>query len=399
MFADGEIEAAKKLFLAIHNQRYDFLYQTESGPDKWLTVFKPEGFSYKDYILLDYQIIDVILGGNAVIKSGFKDIRDVEYLSCRFGKFTLHFALDIDSGNNEYHNLETIKRILEVTKHIGKPLLMKSSFTGGWHLRWYFTEEIKTFNLAIYLKDLFTKNGFIIQGGKFEIFPNVKSDPKARYQGLRLPCQKGSALLSLDDGRVIAKWEEDPELFLIHWADEVNKNQVNSQIIAPLIGTDLKSLKSKTWEEEYLEIKENGFTANSQTNYMLKKMSKGLIRFESITDVNDLTKGLCKWLDEKNNGFSEEYNNSKKSAYAWCKRWAVCALKKYKPLNKMIKKKINNSSKRALSAQYDYQLDKAFKDGLISPEMSIRRIEQVTGIPKSVIQRKLNGLKIQRPVP
>lgn len=394
MSDDSELGAAEKLFLAIHNQRYDFLYQTESSPDKWLTVVKPEGLSYRDYILLDYQIIDVLFGGNAVIKSGFRNIKDVEYLSCGFGGGTRYFALDIDSGNNEYHDLETIKRILEVTKHIGKPVFMQSSYTRGWHLRWYFTEEIKTFNLAIYLRQLFTNNGFIIQGGKLEIYPNVKSDPKAKYQGLRLPCQKGSALLSLEDGRKIATWDEGPEIFLVHWADEVNKNQVNSQIITPLIGTDLKSLKSKTWEEEYLEIKENGFTANSQTNYMLGKMAKGLIVFESITDVNDLTKGLCKWLDEKNNGFSEEYNQSKELAYAWCKRWAICALKKYKPLNKMIKRKVSNNSKRALSAQYEHQLDKAFKDGLIKPEMSIRMIEHITGISKSVIQRKLNTMRV-----
>ena len=140
---------------------------------------------------------------------------------------------------------------------------------------------------------------------------------------------------------------------------------------------------------KYIELKENGFTRTSQTNYILKNIAKGLIVFESITDVNDLTKALCEWLDKKNNGLSEEYNKSKKSAYAWCKRWAVCALKQYKPLNKMVKKKVNNNSKRALSAQYDHQLDKAFKDGLINSEMSIRRIEQITGISKSVIQRRL----------
>lgn len=399
MFDESELKAAQKLLLAIHNHRYDFLYQTESNSDKWFTVVKPEGLSYKDYILLDYQIVDVLFGGNTVIKSGFRSIRDVEYLSCGFGQFTKYFAMDIDSGNNEYHNLGTIHRILEVTKHIGKAVFMQSSYTRGWHLRWYFTEEIKTFNLAVYLKDLFTKSGFIIKDGKLEIFPNVKSNPKALYKGLRLPCQKGQALLRLEDGTVTAKSDEDSKLFLIHWADEVKKNLVNSEVIIPLIDTDFKNPKAKTWEEEYLAIKENGFTDHSQTNYMLGKIAKGLIVFESIADVNDLTKGLCEWLDEKNNGFSEEYKHSKESAYAWCKRWAVCALKRYKPLNKLVKKKVNNNSKRALSAQYDYQLDKALEDGKINTKMSIREITQITGISKSVVQRKLNALQIQRPVP
>ena len=401
MFHKEEIEAAKKLLLSIHSKRSYFLYKTESNSDEWFTVVKPEWVSYKDYILRDDQILDIISGGNAVIKSGSRYIKDVEYLSCRFGKFTKYFAIDIDSGNNEYYNLKTVHRIIEITKHLGKPVFMQSSFTRGWHLRWYLNEEIVTFNLAVYLRDLFTKSGFTISGGKFEIYPNVKSSRDALYQGLRLPCQRGQALLSLEDGRKVADWSQDgSEIFLCHWASEVAEKLIDVKFISPLLNTsDLNSPKAKLWKEEYLELKEKGFTANSQTNFILGKMAKGLIVFESITDVNDLTKGLCKWLDEKNNGLSNEYNTSKELAYGWCRRWAMCALKKYKPLNKIVKKKVNNNSKRALSAQYDYQLERAFKDGLITKEMSSRKIEQITGISKSVVQRKLNTLQIQDPVP
>ena len=399
MFGDTELEAAKKLFLAIHNHRYDFLYQSASRPDEWPTVVKPEGLSYKNYRLLDYQIIDVISGGNTIIKTGYRNVKDVEYLSCRFGKFTRYFALDIDSGNNEYHNLETIHGILEITKHIGKPLFMQSSFTRGWHLRWYFSDEIKTFDLAVYLRQLFINSGFNLQDGKFEIYPNVKSDPKAMYQGLRLPCQRGSALLSLENGRPIAKWDEGSEIYLIHWADEVKKNLVDTKYLSGLINNDFKNPKSLTWKQEYLELKEKGLTSTSQTNYAIGRIAQGYRVFEGISDVDELTKILCQWIDEKHNGLSGEYNKSPELTYSWCKRWAICAIKNRKPINSVVKKTTKNNSKRALSAQYDHQLEKALKDGLINQEMSSRKIEQITGISKSVVQRKLNTLQIQNPVP
>lgn len=399
MFLKEEIEAAQKLFLAIHKHRYDFLFQSASNSDEWKTVIKPDGVSYKNYTLLDYQIIDIIFGGNTVIKTGFRSIKDIEYLSVRFGKFTRYFALDIDSDKNEYYNLYTISKILEITRHLGKPIFMTSSYTNGWHLRWYFTEEIKTYNLAVYLRDLFMKNGLTIQDGKLEIYPNVKSEPKTLYQGLRLPCQRGSTLLSLEDGRKIARWDEGIELYLIHWADEVNKNLIDSKAISSVLSNDFKNPTSINWKQEYLELKEKGLTSSSQTNYALGRIAQGYRVFEGISDVDELTKILCQWIDEKHNGLSEEYGKSPELAYGWCKRWAICAIKKRKPLNKLVNKPLKNNSKRALSAQYDHQLEKAFKDGFITKEMSSRKIEQITGISKSVVQRKLNTLQIQYPVP
>jgi len=407
MFLKEEIEAAKKLFLLIHDHRYDFIYKVSKdskdwSDSDWKTVV--EGFNSKTQkrfipALSDTAILDVINGKTTSIHSGFKRINGVEYLGVRFGKYTSYFVVDIDNKplvENPNHNIETVHRIIEITKYIGTPVFMRSSYSSGWHLRWYFDKPVITFEIASYLKDLFESNGFTLSAGKLEIFPNRKSTPEALYNGIRLPCQKRSALLGLEDGRVLADWSEDPETFLSHWAEEVTKNLISTNSLSSLINSNSKNPKYQTWHKEYLDIKEKGFTASSQTNYILCKMAKGVIVFEEITDVQEITKRLCKWIDDKNNGWSEEYNQDPKLAYCWCKRWAVCSLKKYKPLNKTVKKPVKNNSKRALSAQYEHQLEKALKDSLITSEMSIRRIALMTGIPKSVVQRRLNNSIVKR---
>lgn len=404
MFLKEELEAAKKLFLLIHDHRYDFLYKTATDSkdwsgSNWKTV--TEGFNTKTqrvFIpkLSDSAMIDVISGKNTCIHSGIKRIHKVKYLSCRFGKYTRYFGIDIDNKpNNKYFCIETIEKILEITKHIGKPVFIQSSFSKGWHLRWYFDKPIKTWDLAVYFQNLFTENGFSISSGCFELFPNKKSEPHALYQGLRLPCQIGSALLSLDDGRVLASHTEDAELFLVYWAGEVSKNLINANTICNLINDTFKNPKAKAWYKEYSEMKEKGFTGKSQTNYLLRKIAKGLIVFESVTDVDVLTKQLCTWMDEKHNGFSEEYNKSPESAYDWCRRWAICALKKYKPLNRLIKIKKTNNTNRSKSANYDYILSKYLSEGKISLSMSQMEISRITNIPRAVIQRKINTLKMQ----
>lgn len=402
MFLKEEIEAVKKLFLSIHDHRFDFNYKVSKDSKYWSGGWKTaqDSFSGKTNTsysprLTDIGILDVLYGKKACAQTGNKRFNDIEFLGVGFGRFTKYFASDIDI-ESPYHNLESIEKIIEITKHIGLPLFMQSSFSKGWHLRWYFSEPIKTWDLAVYIKDIFTKAGFEIQGGKFELFPNKKGSPEGLYNRLRLPCQKGSALLRLEDGEVIASHNEDPELFLCYWAEEVSKNLISPDRLLETLSCPLKTEGTIKWLEEYKRLKETGFTGHSQTNRLLGMIAKGMVVFESNINVETLTKALCKWVDEKHNGLSEEYKQDPKITYDHCRRWAISALKRYKPLNRVIKHKKINHSKISLSAQYDHTLEHYLANGEINLNMSIREISRITGISKSAVQRKLNTMKIQK---
>ena len=399
MFSKEEVEVAKKLLLSIHNHRYDFLYKVSLDSSRWnnggwKTVVDGYNSRTGQRIipkLTDKAILDVINGNKTTIQTGNKKVFDVEYLASRFGKYTRYFVIDIDNkSNNDYFCIEAVHKILEITRNIGNPIFLRSSYSEGWHLRWYFSEPIQTFPLASYLKDLFENNGFVLKAGKLEIFPNRKANPETFYNAIRLPCQKGQALLSIEDAHVLAEWSEEPEMFLCHWANEVSKNLLDSNRISILLENPYKNSKSKKWLEDFLSLKDKGLTSKSQTNWALGQMAKGFIVHEGITDVREIIQKLCHWIENKHNGLSEEYNTASSIVFYHCERWAKCALKRYKPLNKLINKPVKNNTKRALSAQYEHRLEKAFKDGLINYEMSIRAIQNITGIPKSVVQRKLS---------
>lgn len=402
VYSEEELKEALKLFLEMHNYRKDFLYTVSNNSHYWTKsdwLRATNGYSNKNgkyfpLTLPKETIIKAILGQKIDIYNGNKRIYDVEYLGCGFGKDTRYCAIDIDNKaskeKNPYYNIESIHKIQEITKHFGTSVFMQSSYSLGWYLRWYFSEALKTYDLACYLQDLFTKHGFTIRDGWLEIFPNKKSSPGVLYKGLRLPCQKGSALLSLEDGRPVASWNEDPEIFLIHWAEEVRKNLVDAKLITPLIQREFKSEKLKIWYEEFKKLEEEGFTASGQTNKNLKNMAKGYRLFYGISDVELFIEMLYKWLDEKHHGFSEEYNESPQKAYAHCRRLAIWAIKKLYPAKNFCQsnhKKQNNANK-AKSAQYEHQLIQAFKNGDINSNMSIREMEKITGVSKSVIYRK-----------
>ena len=391
------------MYLKTYKHRYNFLYKVNKDSNNWDTsswLSVKDGFSEGKQRtfsprLSDKAIIDVLNGRKASINNGNKRIDSVEYLACRYGKYTNHLALDIDNklgANNEYYNTDTVDKILDVTKHIGKPVFLQSSHSKGWHLIWYFGEQVLTWRLAVYFKELFSNNGFSIEDGKLEIFPNKKSSPDALYKGLRLPCQRGSALLSLEDARILASWEDDPQLLAIYWAEEVSNNIIKAENINALINDCLSSGNLAKWHKEYITLKETGLISASQRNWALGKIAKGLVVFESITDVKRLTIELCRWISNKHNGFSKDYNDNPQEVYDHCRRWAISALKRYKPLNKSMHTTSTkqNYSNRAKCGQYDYQLKTHLEKGLIDSRMSIREIAQITGITKSSIERRKN---------
>ncbi len=389
-----EFEEAFKLYCEFHYNPKDFIYRVNPfSRDFESTSWKSVSWGYNNKTrttyrprLAKYMLKKIVLGMPGSIHNGEKRVFNVDLIGAGFSTFTRFFAIDIDYGS-KYHNIETVNKLLSVTQDIGKPIFFMSSSNGGWHLRWYFDSPVRTWNLACLIYELFTSNGFKVEDGQLEIFPN-KKHWNSRYKPLRVPCQKGSALLSLEDGRELETWESGQEVYMTNWADEVRKNLIPTSKVNFLLSPVVKNFKVKNWYEKFNSLKENGFTGSNQTNRNLGIMAFGGVVYLAMTDVGELTRFLCEWLDKKHNGFSEEYNKSPESAYKWCERWAKCAIKHLRPLSHFFKTEKSNAPKKACGATYDHVITKAIKQGVILPTMSIRKIAVTLGIPKTCIGRR-----------
>jgi hypothetical protein len=119
----------------------------------------------------------------------------------RFNSRTRYLLLDIDRGSG-YHpsNSNSLwTTLLGTLEDIGlvRPLVVQSSESGGLHVYFPLAEQVKTWNSAKRLQDHLERNGFTIQDGQLELFPNAKERDSA-YQAHRLPLQAGSYLLNDD---------------------------------------------------------------------------------------------------------------------------------------------------------------------------------------------------------
>lgn len=397
-----EFEEAFRLYCELHCTQANFNYKVSPNNRSWdgaswRTV--TWGINYKSkksYLpkLPKSVLRKIVLGQQGTIYNGEKYISGVTFIGIGFKSHTRSLSVDIDKGS-KYHSLESLDKILKLTSQIGKPLFLRSSGSGGWHLRWYFDDNVKTWDLACLIYNLFTSNGFEIKDGQLEIFPNKKTFD-SNYKPLRLPCQAESAFLSIEDERELEVWKSDPEIYMVHWADEVRKNLIPASKVNFLLSPIIKSSKVKNGHEKFDSLKENGFTGSNQTNRNLGAMSFGGVVYLAITDVSELTRFLCDWIDEKHNNYSEEYNKSPQEAYRWCARWAKCAIKKHKPLRHFFQVEKSNSPRKARGAEYEHIIFKALESNKINPEMSIRKIAATLGIPKSCVERRKNLILKQK---
>lgn len=112
----------------------------------------------------------------------------------RFTHDTYYALIDIDAGSEHCHPaaIATIRAALE-TIGITRTLLLRSSWSGGLHLYIPLPEPVGTFNLAVALKECLKAQGFVLEAGQLEIFPNVKrwgnaaANDFSEYNGHRLP--------------------------------------------------------------------------------------------------------------------------------------------------------------------------------------------------------------------
>ncbi|WP_052051084.1 hypothetical protein [Leptolyngbya sp. KIOST-1] len=205
-----------------------------------------------------------------------------QLIGVRFTHDTRYALLDLDAGG-DYCTAEGVAQIRAALETIGitRTLLVRSSWSGGLHLYIPFSELVNTFNLAVALKECFKAQGFRLQAGQLEIFPNVKAygvQTFIEYLGHRLPLQPGSGSCLLDDalnpiGSSLAR-------FFWLWDGAAGHQDMDTLRHAMKIGRDNHRKRPKrrshpvdSWRHDLdTEITE-GWTAPGQTNHLLKTIA------------------------------------------------------------------------------------------------------------------------------
>ena len=205
-----------------------------------------------------------------------------QLIGVRFTHDTRYALLDLDAGG-DYCTAEGVAQIRAALETIGitRTLLVRSSWSGGLHLYLPFAELVNTFNLAVTLKECLQSQGFRLQAGQLEIFPNVKAygvQAFIEYMGHRLPLQPGSGSCLLDDalnpiGSSLAR-------FFWLWDGAAGHQDMEALRHAMKIGRDNHRKRPKrrshpveSWRHDLdLEITE-GWTAYGQTNHLLKTIA------------------------------------------------------------------------------------------------------------------------------
>ncbi|PSR16976.1 hypothetical protein C8255_15000 [filamentous cyanobacterium CCP3] len=214
-----------------------------------------------------------------------------QLIGVRFTHDTRYALLDLDAGG-DYCSAVGVAQIRAALETIGitRTLLLRSSWSGGLHLYIPFAELVNTFNLAVALKECLKAQGFRLQAGQLEIFPNVKAygvQTFIEYMGHRLPLQPGSGSCLLDDalnpiGSSLAR-------FFWLWDGAAGHQDMDTLRHAMKIGRDNHRKRPKrrshpveTWRHDLdLEITE-GWTDYGQTNHLLKTIACYGRVFESL---------------------------------------------------------------------------------------------------------------------
>ncbi|MBD2233670.1 hypothetical protein [Phormidium tenue] len=212
----------------------------------------------------------------------------------RFGHTTRYGMLDLDAGGR-YCTPSAIADIRGALETVGlnRTVLVRSSHRGGLHLYIPLPEAIKTFDLACIITQCLKAQGFILEKGHLEVFPNPKTfgvDQFVEYNGHRLPLQpqSGSWLLT-DDlepqgdslSTFFAQWAwatqgQDLEMLLLSapHARESRKQESNRRSLSP---------QAQEWKDDLdIEIRE-GWTGSGQTNRLLKSIATRSHVFERLS--------------------------------------------------------------------------------------------------------------------
>jgi hypothetical protein len=269
--------------------------------------------------------------------------KDPEYLlGLGFGSYTMFIAADIDarSKNHPNRSRRRFDEVLEAMEEIGlcRPIILRSSDSGGLHLYWFLPEATHSFSLAIAAKRALNKSKvkFRLIDGQLELFPNPKAydfDKVRNFKPLRLPLQTGSCLLD---------WNLEPVIgsvnTLLHWADwsaegqDLDRLEVAMREAVEWHRKELRFRRRRFSVEQFMADLQHqiqtGWTGYGQTNFLLWKFAMQGIIFERLQGED-----LVKWMLEtakKAPGY-EEFCRHQHEIEKRVKEWAKSAQGHYYP--------------------------------------------------------------------
>ena len=215
----------------------------------------------------------------------FRDWKDAEKLiGVRPGHRIAYALLDIDISS-PYHprqDASAIARIEAALETIGitRILRIRSSWSEGIHLYLPLPELVKTFDLAVALKNCLEPQGFKFKAGHLECFPNVKAygnTIKTEYLAHRLPLQPASGSCLLDDAFNPAS--NRLEDFLECWdIAAAGQDILTLKQALPLARKNrFKKVRRRlnkvdSWKRDLETVLAEGWTAHGQTNQLLKEI-------------------------------------------------------------------------------------------------------------------------------
>lgn len=215
----------------------------------------------------------------------------------RFGKDTPYAMIDIDAGSPYHGRLNDIQECLE-TIGLEATVAIRSSFSGGYHIYIPLGRSHPTFGVACAIRQCLEAQGFTVNPGELEIFPNEKQYGKSwigefvDYNAHRLPLQpsSGAALVGYDG----TPTTNSLAIFLAAWENATKVNALTDDDFTEAIGIARANRRRRgrratgpveDWREDLLAIISEGWTGPKQTNQLLKDIACYGRVFEKLCGV------------------------------------------------------------------------------------------------------------------
>jgi hypothetical protein len=218
----------------------------------------------------------------------------------RFGSQTHYCLLDIDrtSRFHPQNDPQAIARITALLEPLGlvSPLVCTSSYSGGLHLYFPFSQPQSSWELAIAVATLLENAGFNLNPGQLELFPNpkpyiVEGNPSL-FNAHRLPMQIGSYLLDADLQQIYG----GQEVFVERWNWAIAKNDLNTTTLKRIIRQAKRkryriSGKADKFINDLNAEIEAGWTDHGQTNHLLGRITMREYIFHHVIHGGEPLKG------------------------------------------------------------------------------------------------------------
>jgi hypothetical protein len=249
--------------------------------DRFLALF-PHRF---DYIWAEHPVVGRSPDWKTESRYPLSDrlIRQGAYLyGVRFGAETRYAMLDIDTGSpyHPHQDAFALPRILAAVEPLGlvDTIICTSSYSGGLHVYFPFSQAQSSWQLAIALATLLENAGFKLYPGQMELFPNPKpylvDSTPSLFNAHRLPLQAGSYLLNRDLEPI---WSSEQAL-IQQWEFAQERNQIDPFAFKQVLKQARRRLARVSGKAEKFINDLNaeidiGWTGYGQTNRLLGRIT------------------------------------------------------------------------------------------------------------------------------